>query len=308
MNQQNLVLVGAPRSGTTLCCWLLNRLPGVLALHEPIRPARFLSEDEGPALAARRLEHLFKRSRRTVDERGVVFTKQSAGAIPSDPYERSIREGGVRRQLSGEEWSEIPVDRERLGEGYHLVVKDIGTLPALLPLIRKSFPCYTIVRNPLATLASWNSVNHPVREGHSFGAERHDPLLAQRLSGIEDRHERQVVLLGWFFKRFVSCLPKEHILRYEDLITSGGASSPAWCRRQRHCERISRSEVAITTHWPARMHSSWDECCSTSKMLRSGVFTARGRSGIFSPVCRKTPGPEGTVTPGRAGRHAASWT
>lgn len=117
-----MVLVRPPRSGATLCRQLLNRLPGVLVPHEPICPARFLSEDEGPTLAARRLEHLFKqlfkRSHRTVDEHGVVFTKQRAGAIPSDPYERSIREGGVRRQLSGEKWSEIPVDRERLGEEY----------------------------------------------------------------------------------------------------------------------------------------------------------------------------------------------
>ncbi len=37
----NIILTGVPRSGTTLICHLLNQLPGVGALHEPLEKTRW---------------------------------------------------------------------------------------------------------------------------------------------------------------------------------------------------------------------------------------------------------------------------
>ena len=38
-----VLLTGAPRSGTTPCCHLLDKVPGVVALHEPMKVDRFLA-------------------------------------------------------------------------------------------------------------------------------------------------------------------------------------------------------------------------------------------------------------------------
>ena len=43
--RRDVVLTGPPRSGTTLACHMLNKLPGTVALHEPIPPRRFAGLD-----------------------------------------------------------------------------------------------------------------------------------------------------------------------------------------------------------------------------------------------------------------------
>ena len=41
---RTVLLTGLPRAGTTLCCHILNSCKGVLALHEPLSPDDFSSE------------------------------------------------------------------------------------------------------------------------------------------------------------------------------------------------------------------------------------------------------------------------
>jgi hypothetical protein len=59
--------------------------------------------------------------------------------------------------------------REGIGVGkeldhdFLLVVKDPPMFTALLPVLAQRFP--TVVLNPLAVLASWNSVDVPARGG-----------------------------------------------------------------------------------------------------------------------------------------------
>jgi hypothetical protein len=92
----------------------------------------------------------------------------------------------------------------------------------LLPLLKRRFPCYAIVRNPLAVLASWESYDRSTRAGRQPAAERYDVGLRHTLDSIEDRVERQLYLLSWYFERFVRELPEAHVIRYEDLVSSGG--------------------------------------------------------------------------------------
>ena len=80
-----------------------------------------------------------------------------------------------------------------------------------------------IVRHPLAVLASWNSVALPVRDGRIPAGERLDPVLARQLDATADRTTRQLLVLDWFFSRFADALPRERVLRYEDIVASQGA-------------------------------------------------------------------------------------
>jgi hypothetical protein len=225
-NRRNVVLTGPPRSGTTLCCHLLNKLPNTLALHEPIRPFGFVNPKAHPEEIREAMGRFFSRQRRFVRERGIAETKHVGGKIPTDPYAaaRSSNEG-IRYQLvrDGQEHGEIAVDREAYGPGFWLIIKDPATLSALLPVLVDGFPCYAVVRNPLAVLASWNSVNHAARDGHSPVAERYDETLKEKLAATSDRIERQLILLDWWFRRFRDHLPKANVIRYEDLARSGGA-------------------------------------------------------------------------------------
>jgi hypothetical protein len=93
---------------------------------------------------------------------------------------------------------------------------------ALLPSLVHRFPVFAIVRNPLAVLASWNTVDIPARRGRIPKAERFDPELTRRLEAIDEVAERQLCLLDWWCERFMRYLPASNILRYEDIVASGG--------------------------------------------------------------------------------------
>jgi len=40
-NPHNIILKEIPRSGTTLVCHLINKLPNFVALHEPMLPSQY---------------------------------------------------------------------------------------------------------------------------------------------------------------------------------------------------------------------------------------------------------------------------
>jgi broad-specificity NMP kinase len=43
---RNVLITGTPRSGTTLVCSLLNKLPDIVALHEPMNVFDFVSRSD----------------------------------------------------------------------------------------------------------------------------------------------------------------------------------------------------------------------------------------------------------------------
>jgi hypothetical protein len=105
---------------------------------------------------------------------------------------------------------------------FMLVIKHPVAFTALLDLLLPAFPVTALVRNPLAVIASWETVPMPVREG-SFGLPPVvAPELAARLAAVADRLDRQVELLAWFYERYREALPTERIIRYEDVVASGG--------------------------------------------------------------------------------------
>jgi hypothetical protein len=56
MSENDVVLTGLPRSGTTLTCHLLNKLPDTVALHEPMQGV-----DYGDTVDAREMSRGVKR-------------------------------------------------------------------------------------------------------------------------------------------------------------------------------------------------------------------------------------------------------
>src|SRR5438874_9083100 len=93
----------------------------------------------------------------------------------------------------------------------------------LLETWSKRFDCFAIIRNPLATLASWNSLDwFPLKDGHSPIGEKLDVDLARDLAAKSDPIERQIHILEWFYDRFRRFLPDRALIKYEDLIVSRG--------------------------------------------------------------------------------------
>ncbi len=217
-NSHNILLTGVPRSGTTLTCHLLNKIPNTVALHEPMTVRLFADLPNHEAICDQ-IDGFMNQVRHLALTKGTVISKHINGQIPDNPISAKSAETGLRPPLATH--GEIPIEK-KLDTDFDLVIKHPGAFSAVIEGLVDRFPCYAIVRNPLSILASWNSIAMAHRTGHAPAAERLDQKLAEKLASIEDNTDRQIYLLSWFFDKFLQVLPDTSIIRYENIIASQG--------------------------------------------------------------------------------------
>lgn len=212
------MLTGVPRSGTTLACRLLQHSENAVALFEPMAVAA-LPLDRSKAIDE--IAGFFSAARSQLLRTGTAPSKQVDGTVPDNLFASTAATDGSRMQLATH--GLLRLDRQ-LPPDFTLAIKHNAAFTALLPELGGRFPVIAIVRNPLSVLASWSSVDLPIREGRLPAGERLDPALEHRLSATTDRLARQLVILEWFFARFSAFLPEASVLRYEDIVASDGAA------------------------------------------------------------------------------------
>ena len=211
-----VIITGAPRSGTTLVCSLLNRLPDAVALNETMDVAA-LSSMSGNAVRVAAVAQYLADVRRAIVERAEKPERRLRG----EGDNMFLPAAGGERRWAGAQMAFVPVGKP-LRPDFTLALKHPNAFAALLPELSQRFDCCAVVRNPLAVLASWHSLDHPIRQGHAPMAEGLDQPLAQQLAAVEDEGTRRLALLDWYFRRFIEVLEPERILRYEDIIASNG--------------------------------------------------------------------------------------
>lgn len=213
-NSNTLLLTGLPRAGTTLSCNILNSHSNVLALHEPMVPARF-NPEAGRVAAVDYIQQFVSETRAQVMREGCAVSQLKDGQVPENPV--ASGEAGQRLRQPQTSLGLLDVSERNLQEDFTLVVKHNALFTALLPELQESFSVFAIVRNPLAVLASWNSVALPINQGYIPAGEMFAPDLRHQLVQTPDVVTRQLHILEWFCANFVSHL-SGRLLRYEDFV------------------------------------------------------------------------------------------
>lgn len=212
----NLLLTGIPRSGTTLACRLLSEVSNVVALNEPMWPDQFTNRPE----SIQAIHDNLKKLRFSLITDGIGIARTTRGHITDNAYSET-KDGRQRIVERG------PLHFEKeLSEDFKLILKHCAEFTLLLPELNESFHCYAIIRNPLALLGSWASVNVPVSRGKVAKSAKLLPAFHQQLEGIEGLLPKQLYILDWYFSQYKG-FSSEQIIKYEDIIaTQGGALSP----------------------------------------------------------------------------------
>lgn len=218
------LITGIPRSGTTLCCKLLNERPDCLALHEPLKPGNIpknVSTDEILSVINKRFEQIQSDVLTTCmvetgDARGVsVDNPVSLTKSANDDEGNVLRtKGGIRGKM------EVPVEKRH---AEYLFIKQNAMFAALIEPLKQQFDIACIVRNPVHVLLSWWTVDLPVNRGRIPGGESFDAQLSEALNDkSQSVFDRQIKIYQWFMDKFLeSGLP---VIKYEDILTSGGAA------------------------------------------------------------------------------------
>lgn len=214
--QNTWLLSGLPRSGTSLCCRLVGDLPDAVALTEPMDVT--LLAGANAAQACRRIHKFARAVRVRILEEGRAPSRHVGGRLVDnlygDPVGHALRRARSQR-------GDIDIDPPA-SPRFTLLIKQNAMFAALLPRLRRAFPCLGIVRNPLAVLASWTTVDMAVRNGRLPMGERFDSSLAATLESEPKALARRIAVLNWFFQQYQAHLQPDRILRYEDVVESGG--------------------------------------------------------------------------------------
>ena len=214
----DIVLTGIARSGTTLTCALLNKLPQAVALLEPMNPAELAALAYPDAYLAR-VADFFTTQRASLMASGVAISKARDGQVPGNTFPDQVNPASLRRATISTQKVHFVKD---LREGFRLVVKHPNFFTATLEALLRRYSCFAVVRNPLAVLLSWQTIQAAPNQGRLPAAEAFDPALARALQNEPDRVSRQLAILRWYFGRYRALLPREHVIRYEELVASGG--------------------------------------------------------------------------------------
>lgn len=218
-NMKNIMLVGLPRSGTTLTCHLINKLPDAVALHEPLQPMQMKEHTIDMLLKA--INDFCVEQRESILSNGIAISKTKGGKVPDNPLQGLDEDTGKRVRVIDSR--ELQVNKE-LKSDFSLVVKHNAFFAAILDSLVSRFECYAVVRNPLSVLLSWNSVEFAVSNGFAPCAEAFYPSLKKSLRGEKDKYTRQLTLLNWYYDQMYKNISPERILRYEETVSSGGKS------------------------------------------------------------------------------------
>ena len=211
----NGLITGLQRSGTTMICHLLNKLPDSVALHEPLNPNAFKGDDAGEIV--QRLESFFAAQRERIVKTGTAQSKSSNGKVPTNPFGDNMIEGRRQDLIDGSQIVVTNVHSNR----FNLFIKHPAFFTAVLPVIEQHFPCYACIRNPFSVLLSWRNTNIPVSNGRLPAAEIMDTVLSQRLDATPNVIDRQLILLDYCFRQYAES-KATRIIRYEDVIESQG--------------------------------------------------------------------------------------
>ena len=213
------LLSGIPRSGSSLCCRLVGEQADAVALAEPMRDVQ--TEAGSPAEACRRIDRFARNARRSILAEGRAPTVHVGGQLVDNFVAGATAGDGLRQWQS--QHGDVDVAKPA-SRRFTLLIKHNALFAALLPRLRRALPCLALVRNPLALLASWQTVDMAVRNGRLPVGERFDGRLAAALNGESETLKRQIVALNWFFEQYAAHLPAQRILRYEDVVSSGGGA------------------------------------------------------------------------------------
>jgi len=222
---KNIILAGIPRGGTSLACVLLNQLSNTIALNEPLELSQLVSKNETEKIIW--LQYQFMESRNNLSINKTSLSKGKGGKLVSNLFSDNPAVDGLRQNIATLQAISFPHYED--SSDLNLIIKHPNAFTVLLPLLRDHFDCFAIVRNPLAVLLSWNSTRAKWQEGFVPMAEKLDDPLHNQLIRAKSAFERQLLILTRYFTIIREALLLSHVLRYEDIIETGGSVLSAIC-------------------------------------------------------------------------------
>lgn len=208
---KTIMLMGIPRSGSTLSCNILNNYENTIALLEPMNAFNINSDLQDDAYVF--IDNFVKTARDNAISFNKILTKHINGVIPTNTISNN-KDESLRKQIIQDGEVEL---KKTITENFTLIIKHNAFFVSIIDDLKYRYTCYAIIRNPLSVLCSWNSVDLPVNQGYIPAGQKFDKKLDEKLQNTNNKLERQIIILNWFFERIYKNIDQDKIIRYEDI-------------------------------------------------------------------------------------------
>lgn len=216
MLRNNIIITGIPRSGTTLLTALLDCPPSSVAIGEPdvlgTWQKVYANDHAG---FTKELIRYFADVRHKIKSKIPFKDRISVDGQPLTNYASRALEG--RRDQAY-----VVADRviEQVEDNFVLLVKAPVIFTSVLSAIlaQDAFKVLAIIRDPVATLLSWNSVNFPISQGRLPAGEQYWPELRKIAEMESNVLDKQAMIWELFARTYLNHKEKIVLIRYEDMV------------------------------------------------------------------------------------------
>lgn len=211
---RDLIITGIPRAGTSLAAAIIDTAEDTLCLSEPDQARLEQAASDADAFV-RGVAEMFRGLRQDILGGVPVMDRREPSGAALTNYFAGVGEGS--RARVGEVRGLV---RPGLTPNFLLGVKHnlpyIAALPALVRSGR--FRLLAVVRDPVAVVMSWRSLDLPVSHGRFPALARFWPEMARLTTADVDLAEKQIRMHDLMCRRFAECSQRIAIVRYETII------------------------------------------------------------------------------------------
>jgi hypothetical protein len=214
----DLIITGIPRSGTTLAAAIIDQAPDTLCLSEPDRHVDLMREAASAEDFVSSLCNEFDALRQTILAGGPVLDRRHAdGALVTNYFTTPLANGhrAAAYTMRG-------VIRPGLSADFVLGVKHNALYASVLPELVRSgrFRVIAIIRDPVALMMSWRSLDLPISRGRLPAGERFWLALAELTRADLDLTEKQLRICDLLLSRFEQLADRIAVVPYEEFVTN----------------------------------------------------------------------------------------
>ncbi len=212
-----LLVSGIPRSGTSLVTNILSKTANTISFSEPRFIQGIKAKSNHADEVAGYLSQMIQNLRNDIQTgRPVELRVHKDTAQPLDNYFNRTREvDGTVLIKNNSTYQEVALPKTRHTDKF--VIKNNLLFTACMESLVKRFDMLFVIRDPIATLGSWNSLDIPVSRGVVKSGMKFSPSLKKMVDG-SSLLERQIQIFDWFCYQYRSLENNACVVQYETLI------------------------------------------------------------------------------------------
>jgi hypothetical protein len=210
------LITGIPRSGTTLLTSTLASSLEAVVFSEP----NWLKPIRAEAATAQSFTDLFVKKIDTLrnDIKNKQFIELKSSQFQSGQPSNYYIRGENGKIISDKSEQAVKLNPD-LCQATFVIKSNAQFTACLNQLINTgAFSIHCIVRNPVAVVMSWRSLNIPVSNGNMKIAEKYHPEYLTYIESANNLLEKQVLMADWFFCEYQKYHDSINLITYESLI------------------------------------------------------------------------------------------